>query len=172
VVISVVEVDSSSRSVRALDSLDVFPHRKDGLVGDDIGIVRHEGNRAGHRAIHCRLRVIDPLEPGLRSHGALARGFRLEQKALVFDAFDLHVLDDVGEGRETREHRDKARRHIEPHVDQQGRAEAQGQHADQREQLLAAPGNGISGKLPDKSSPHRRFSIVAGRAARLSSDIR
>jgi hypothetical protein len=79
---------------------------------------------------------------------------------LVFGALYLHMLDDIGHGRKSREQRDKACRHIELHVDQQRSAEAQSKHADQREQLLAAAGDGIGGELPDESSPHSRFSVM------------
>jgi hypothetical protein len=50
---------------------------------------------------------------------------------LVFGALDLHMLDDIGHGRKTREQADKACRHIEPHVDQEPGAKAQSQHANQ-----------------------------------------
>jgi hypothetical protein len=70
------------------------------------------------------------------------------------------MLDNIGHGREACEQRGKACRHIELHVDQERRAEAQSEHANQREKFLAAARDGIGGELPDKSSPHSRFSVM------------
>jgi len=72
----------------------------------------------------------------------------------VFCALELHMLDHIGHGREAREQRGKACRHVELHVDQERRAEAQSEHTDQREEFLAAASDGIGGELPDESSPH------------------
>src|SRR4029079_10785830 len=103
--------------------------------------------------------------PGLRCDGALACDFCFAQKALVFNALYFHMLDDVGHGRKSCEQCGKACRHIELHVDQKSRPEAKGKHANQREKLLAAAGNGIGSELPDESSPHSRFSVMSLAAA-------